>query len=1724
MSSSNFIRFFDKLGNDMNLGSTSSEIISLYTGATSSLSSLYGKVFFPKVSVGLVESQQLFILQEVTGPTASFQLRKVPGEVIVTSGNPTVTGVDADFSVLQVGTTVKIGTTDFSVSATGSTSFQVSPSPSISITTTDIYFYDYLSYNAVRTSPNTFEEKINVYVDSENRAQFFLYDINYTEEYPTIDKFYESDYELENGSSDTIDPLTGRIQLSSILTLPTQINLGFSSGATAIYDDIYEQPLKIVLEKTYQQQLSSSPVISSTEVVFSIGGTSHDLFNYTLFYCQGVTATGATSVFYNQQLNILSVGVSGSDTLITAEIFDVPGISFSNLSNYRILWKNDELLATLDMYGEIEAEDERFKLVLENFGKKIDFENEYIFRDSDIHEELPDFSLLNKKRKELLLEGDNIYPYMGSYRALINIINFFGYYDLRIKEYFLNVDANSTNFGKYMHVLVPRDASQRNQVRDAWQIVPSSIYKKTSLFGLFYDINKATDNEDVFGIPEVVDSFDFSPEEVLIKLFGLKELLKREYLPLNARIYDITGEGIYFERIRVDSWADNLNHLVVNLGKTPEFELFPKTETYITDLRRIDQFYIDRFTEQGLVGFIGSTALDPFITALTGSTGPISELYGTYLESYALFLEEPYTSLVDQTWAYMPPGISNPDFNYIASRLTPLPDDENIVAGGPVLLEAHFDITWEESDFTWLQLGILGPSGSPLNINHWTWQSIGRGEFIEMRWIASKGGSDGFFYDSGRKPIDDFLVEVEGKQNYAVRAKLAIEMSEPLGPTSYITSISIVNPGFGYTSAPIINVWAPGGTGTPAIITSTINSDGYVDSVTLVDPGMGYNFVPFVSVEEPSPVYNIDYRYLNAIALPYVGEYDISLYLYDITNGFSVDFQKYNVKSWNVDFVSIARQETYERTWNDFSNHVTVGTDSQHLITWDEVTGPWYYPLHVSSSWDDAQTSWESLNFSSYSGDSLYNYDLSTTIVEINRESELVVLSGDITGNLNNMNILNVGDYLFFRRESGETIESNIRVFQNSFGSALQGMVGINQFDALVTGITGATVLDTTPYDTSSFVSIGDQLLIQGTWYNTMSVGATYVEIASPLTTQATSVLSLVYPLSGEIQVSTFYSDINLPLFSRILCTETADYSLLDPTQDFYGYIDGLTFSGGIITVTGEESTLKSMIATNSNVYTGNTLYMTWGLFSGTYAIEITNISLTGGNTQFRLNDVNKELFYLDGNFSIKLADYDVDYAENRIGPNSLTYQNSEELTWEENNSLTWFGLEYHGTTLCGYVIPFVSPGGNITIDENDTFVLSSDIAINSTQAGLTVAAQEMNVSLNSGIIKYDYTVLPEIPLNINDSTGASVSVLFNVAPGATQIPLGGTPSGGMRIPAKISVTITGGVVTGVSIDNPGWGYTNLPTIVVSSPGGTGTVAEISCTITGLPYEGQVNTVTIVIPGSGYLSIPTVEIQTPTNFKALDNFVWTGSEWLEVSHIDSIAANVLNLVDIVNFPIYAGDSLLLPYQYHKQIFSNLTVFQQFYFFIHGKAKNPSTEMLSYVTLGNGIESEWGDHPGRTFTYPLRNSFYFLSIPEYNNLTQDYLYNKWVYEGSDYPPLTVYSDYSSDVLSYESRIPYAQTLQSSFSFIDTVVSSSQQIFKQFTPVVFSFDKCRIPGKTNAMWSIKNQDTGNIEVMSNETKLMWNFSKIGDYTVELNIEDSNGNVLTGKKNSFVIIDGK
>jgi len=381
-------------------------------------------------------------------------------------------------------------------------------------------------------------------------------------------------------------------------------------NVTLTNSDVFIYPIEErndVSEYIYQYNITEdvnldAPILNVIQdAYYKIDYDSTETFSGTQRISDSITSS---SVSINLTLNSPDEGIFGRTLVIEDLSLGYP-----------------KLIARIEIHGETIGEDERYKILLKNFGRSLNNEDAYIIRDSDPSEPYPDYDIVNTKRKELLLEGHEIFPYMGSYKGLINAIRFFGYQDLRIKEYWMNIKksgrtpksalsenqsvidsinsqigSQSTlianihddeNSGKYKQVEVygKKDDGTYGIKSSLEQIFPSSSFKKTSLFGLYYDINRTVEDEfDEFGYPVVENVFAFSPEEVLIKLFGLKEKLKKDYLPLNARIIDITGEGVYFEIYKTRGWIDQLKIDELNQGIDVEISATPKFG-YIEDLR-----------------------------------------------------------------------------------------------------------------------------------------------------------------------------------------------------------------------------------------------------------------------------------------------------------------------------------------------------------------------------------------------------------------------------------------------------------------------------------------------------------------------------------------------------------------------------------------------------------------------------------------------------------------------------------------------------------------------------------------------------------------------------------------------------------------------------------------------------------------------------------------------------------------------------------------------------------------------------------------------------------------------------------------------------------------------------------------------------------------------------------------------------------------------------------
>ena len=253
-------------------------------------------------------------------------------------------------------------------------------------------------------------------------------------------------------------------------------------------------------------------------------------------------------------------------------------------------------IARITFFAETIEEDERLKVWNENLGYTLRTEDAIIFKQSDIHECMPDFEILNEKRKELMLEGSNIYPYIGGYKAILNAIKFFGYDNLNIVEYWRNINEYDSEFGKiyrtYVYSLKDRKtlSTKRKPIT-----LNTKNFQKLNNISLVYNINhpEKVDGEkyDEYGLPNVIEDFDkdkrddfvLTIEEALVKMFALKKKLNDEFMPGSTKIIDIIGEGNYFSLNLV---GNNPQISTVNYVESKgyvDFSVFPDKYCYITE-------------------------------------------------------------------------------------------------------------------------------------------------------------------------------------------------------------------------------------------------------------------------------------------------------------------------------------------------------------------------------------------------------------------------------------------------------------------------------------------------------------------------------------------------------------------------------------------------------------------------------------------------------------------------------------------------------------------------------------------------------------------------------------------------------------------------------------------------------------------------------------------------------------------------------------------------------------------------------------------------------------------------------------------------------------------------------------------------------------------------------------------------------------------------------------
>jgi len=560
---------------------------------------------------------------------------------------------------------------------------------------------------------------------------------------------------------------------------------------------------------------------------------------------------------------------------------------------YYVVGSTSTKVLELTFYGEGEDEDERYRVWLENFGIKFNREDALLLKEYDLKEGLPDWSQINAARKSMLVTIDQVYPYVGTYKGLVNLINLLGYRDvLRVKEYWQDVDPNSLYYQNYAMVdvtdlMTVGDAAQVNFVDLNGQIKNGGKFKKTEFLALTYAFTVPSDTFDEDGLPEVESTTNFTVEEIFFKLHGVGRKLKQEILPVNVVIKDIIGEFIYFSKFNLRNWTDTTFIESTDINDDYSIHLLsPNTSSTQLKIRDLRPLYPK----------LDGTSEFPIVTFNLGQIEPYQD-------------EQKYASdqidyLIDAVDGYYE-SLTNYEFYHIGETNPLEPGDDTLLKiGCPIILEAYItDLMIKQLDGITFEDFILSEATTSSTLNTIT---------------------------TGTKYFSCATIQ---SFNVGSRVKITVSINQSLYMIGTVTEIAPI----GYPPTTIkVSVDTAVGSAT---------STGW--TVNLVDSHYTVGFLRYKNayeiewiIEGPQNYY---FEWRDKVAnvhkiphmLPYSGEYTITLKVHDMHGGTSTESRKITVMGEEPvleAFVKIQDKSKY-----DFKNLSNVTVE-------DLGNSPLYFP------------------------------------------------------------------------------------------------------------------------------------------------------------------------------------------------------------------------------------------------------------------------------------------------------------------------------------------------------------------------------------------------------------------------------------------------------------------------------------------------------------------------------------------------------------------------------------------------------------------------------------------------------------------------------------------------------------------------------------------------------------------------------------------------------------
>jgi hypothetical protein len=618
---------------------------------------------------------------------------------------------------------------------------------------------------------------------------------------------------------------------------------------------------------------------------------------------------GTLALTYPLQLNI---AFTPSDEIAYARVLQI----------YYKTTTDSTLVLELAVYGEGEGEDERLRIWLANFGIKFNRQDALLLKDYDLKEALADYKELNAVRKLILVNRDQIYPYIGTYKGLLNILSLMGYRDvLRVKEYWRDIDPNSSYYNKFAMVdftdlLDSTEDTTLDLVDQNNQIKTGGKFEKTEFLALTYQFSKAGDTYDDDGLPNVITTTDFTVNEIFFKLHGVVVKLKDEIIPINVVIKDIIGEFIYFEKFNIRYWIDETT--IESFSLSDEYRInivepadyvssynytLDANNTIVDTIQNANSNYLKIRDLKPLYRKANGVSIFPETSFNLGLIDPYddSQFYSVDKKDTLIQTISDYYSTLKSFIFEYPNSVSPLDQG----------DDTSDKIGCPIVLEAYVpDLTLQQLD------GI---------------------QFIDFITVAATTSSSTNTIGTGLKYFSCATIQPFAVGDY-------IKVYQSANYTNYmIGRISEINPPSMSGNTILIDVYSYNGEGTLT---------GW--TVQLIDRHFTINNLKYKNVYEIEWIitgpqeYRFEWRTSTLGTskiphiLPHTGEYTIEVRAYDMSGAVSNQFRKITVSPDQPIiqvFTKISDKFRY-----DFKNldNVTIG---------DLADSPLYYPyLNVINS------------------------------------------------------------------------------------------------------------------------------------------------------------------------------------------------------------------------------------------------------------------------------------------------------------------------------------------------------------------------------------------------------------------------------------------------------------------------------------------------------------------------------------------------------------------------------------------------------------------------------------------------------------------------------------------------------------------------------------------------------------------------------------------------------